>query len=36
MHLERLSAQEARIAGRVIQFAARETIHTESSHKFTT
>jgi uncharacterized SAM-dependent methyltransferase len=36
MHLESLRAQEVRIAGRTIAFAAGETIHTENSHKFTT
>ena len=35
MHLESLRAQEVRIAGRTIAFAAGETIHTENSHKFT-
>lgn len=35
MHLESLSAQEVRIGGRRISFAAGETIHTENSHKFT-
>ncbi len=34
-HLESLRAQEVRIAGRAIAFAAGETIHTENSHKFT-
>jgi dimethylhistidine N-methyltransferase len=35
MHLESLRAQEVRIAGHPIGFAAGETIHTENSHKFT-
>ena len=34
MHLESLRAQEVRIAGKPITFAAGETIHTENSHKF--
>lgn len=34
MHLESLRAQEVRIAGQPIKFAAGETIHTENSHKF--
>ncbi len=34
MHLESLIAQQARIAGRDFAFAAGETIHTESSHKY--
>jgi dimethylhistidine N-methyltransferase len=35
MHLESRRAQQATVAGRVIQFAAGETIHTENSYKFT-
>jgi len=34
MHLVSLAAQEVRIAGRVVRFAAGETIHTENSHKY--
>ncbi len=34
MHLESLRAQQVRIAGQHITFAAGETIHTENSHKF--
>jgi dimethylhistidine N-methyltransferase len=35
MHLESLEAQTVRVAGRVFQFGAGETLHTENSHKFT-
>jgi len=35
MHLESLVTQTVHIAGRSIPFAARETIHTENSYKFT-
>lgn len=35
MHLESTRAQEVRVAGARIAFAAGETIHTENSHKFT-
>jgi dimethylhistidine N-methyltransferase len=35
MHLESLAAQTVTIAGTRIRFAAGETIHTESSYKFT-
>ena len=34
MHLESLRAQEVRLAGARVQFEAGETIHTESSHKY--
>ena len=34
MHLESLRAQEVRLAGTRVQFEAGETIHTESSHKY--
>jgi L-histidine N-alpha-methyltransferase len=34
MHLVAQREQVARLAGRVIRFAAGETIHTESSHKY--
>jgi dimethylhistidine N-methyltransferase len=34
MHLVALRAQEVRLGGRRIRFAAGETIHTESSHKY--
>lgn len=34
MHLVSLRAQRVRLAGREIGFAAGETIHTESSHKY--
>ena len=33
MHLESRTAQEVRVAGRAIPFAAGETIHTENSYK---
>jgi dimethylhistidine N-methyltransferase len=35
MHLESRVAQSVLVCGRVIQFAAGETIHTESSYKYT-
>jgi len=35
MHLESLRDQTVRLAGRRFRFAVGETIHTESSHKFT-
>ena len=35
MHLESLDDQIVRVAGRSIGFRRGETIHTESSHKFT-
>jgi dimethylhistidine N-methyltransferase len=35
MHLESLCAQTVHVAGRRIEFAAGETIHTENSYKFT-
>lgn len=35
MHLESLRPQAIEIAGRTFEFAAGETIHTESSHKYT-
>lgn len=34
MHLEARSAQRVNLAGRRIEFAAGETIHTENSHKY--
>jgi dimethylhistidine N-methyltransferase len=34
MHLVALHAQSVRLAGRVFRFAAGESIHTESSHKY--
>jgi dimethylhistidine N-methyltransferase len=34
MHLESLRAQEVRLAGARVQLEAGETIHTESSHKY--
>jgi len=34
MHLESLRDQQVRLGGRVFRFAAGETIHTESSHKY--
>jgi dimethylhistidine N-methyltransferase len=34
MHLESRTAQTAQVQGRAIAFEAGETIHTESSHKF--
>ncbi|HQU10099.1 MAG TPA: L-histidine N(alpha)-methyltransferase [Acidiphilium sp.] len=34
MHLESRVPQSVRVAGRRIEFAAGETIHTENSHKF--
>ncbi|QMV20373.1 L-histidine N(alpha)-methyltransferase [Granulicella sp. 5B5] len=36
MHLESLIPQTVHIAGKSIDFAAQETIHTENSYKFTT
>jgi L-histidine N-alpha-methyltransferase len=35
MHLRSLRAQQVRVAGRTFAFAPEETIHTESSHKYT-
>jgi uncharacterized SAM-dependent methyltransferase len=35
MHLESRAAQNIRLADRVIAFARGETIHTESSYKYT-
>jgi len=35
MHLESTTAQAAHVCGRAFAFAQGETIHTESSHKFT-
>ncbi len=35
MHLESLAEQTVTVAGRSYDFAAGETIHTESSHKYT-
>jgi dimethylhistidine N-methyltransferase len=35
MHLESLSAQEVRVAGRRFRFRAGERIHTENSYKYT-
>ena len=35
MHLESLVEQTVRLEGRVVRFAAGETIHTENSYKFT-
>ncbi|MCL8207678.1 MAG: L-histidine N(alpha)-methyltransferase [Actinomycetia bacterium] len=35
MHLVSLRAQDVRVAGRCVHFAAGETIHTENSYKFT-
>ena len=35
MHLVSGRGQKVRIAGRVIEFAAGETIHTENSYKYT-
>jgi uncharacterized SAM-dependent methyltransferase len=34
MHLESLHAQTAHVAGETFAFKKGETIHTESSHKF--
>ncbi len=35
MHLESVKAQTINVLGHRFDFAAGETIHTESSHKFT-
>ena len=35
MHLASKKRQKVRVAGRVIEFRAGETIHTENSYKYT-